>query len=84
MIISGYKFTGNPPFKNVYFTGIVKDNNGKKMSKSLGNSPNLIELINKYGSDGIRSGILFSSKEGNDLLFNNKLCIQGRNFSNKI
>ncbi|MBE38106.1 MAG: valine--tRNA ligase [Flavobacteriales bacterium] len=84
MIIAGYEFNHMPPFKNVYFTGMVRDKKRRKMSKSLGNSPDPIELINKYGADGVRSGMLFSSPAGNDLLFDETLCEQGRNFSNKI
>ena len=83
MIISGYEYRKEMPFKNVYFTGIVRDEKRRKMSKSLGNSPDPIELIKKYGADGVRSGMLFSAPAGNDLLFNEKLCEQGRNFSNK-
>ena len=84
MIMAGYEFNGTPPFKNVYFTGMVRDQKRRKMSKSLGNSPDPIELIKKYGADGVRSGMLFSSPAGNDLLFDENLCEQGRNFSNKI
>ena len=84
MIISGYEYKGTYPFKNVYLTGIVRDKQGRKMSKSLGNSPDPIELIEKYGADGVRTGMLFSSPAGNDLPFDEKLCEQGRNFSNKI
>tara|TARA_B100001250_G_scaffold365668_1_gene346501 strand:+ start:10712 stop:13351 length:2640 start_codon:yes stop_codon:yes gene_type:complete len=84
MIIAGYEFKDAPPFKHVYFTGMVRDQKRRKMSKSLGNSPDPIELINKYGADGVRSGMLFSSPAGNDLLFDENLCEQGRNFSNKI
>ena len=84
MIIAGYEYKGNYPFKNVYLTGIVRDKQGRKMSKSLGNSPDPIELIEKYGADGVRTGMLFSSPAGNDLPFDEKLCEQGRNFSNKI
>lgn len=84
MIISGYEYNGNPPFKNVYFTGIVRDKLGRKMSKSLGNSPAPLELITKYGADGVRVGMLLSSPAGNDLLFDSNLCEQGRNFTNKI
>jgi len=72
------------PFKNVYLTGIVRDKQGRKMSKSLGNSPDPLELIERFGADGVRSGLLFSAPAGNDLLFDDKLCEQGRNFSNKI
>ncbi|MGK7394433.1 MAG: valine--tRNA ligase [Candidatus Cyclobacteriaceae bacterium M3_2C_046] len=84
MIISGYEYRGDKPFKNVYFTGIVRDKVGRKMSKSLGNSPEPLELIRNYGADGVRTGMLFSSPAGNDLLFDIKLCEQGRNFANKI
>ena len=84
MIISGYEYRKEMPFKNVYFTGIVRDEKRRKMSKSLGNSPDPIELIKKYGADGVRTGMLFSAPAGNDLLFNEKLCEQGRNFSNKL
>lgn len=84
MIISGYEYKGEMPFKNVYFTGIVRDKQGRKMSKSLGNSPDPLDLIKEYGADGVRVGMLFSSPAGNDLLFDVKLCEQGRNFSNKI
>ena len=84
MIISGYEFTGKFPFKNVYFTGIVRDNKRRKMSKSLGNSPDPIKLIDEYGADGVRTAMLFASPAGNDLLFDVSLCQQGRNFSNKI
>ncbi len=84
MIIAGYEYTGEKPFKNVYLTGIVRDNLRRKMSKSLGNSPDALELIKQYGADGVRTGMLFSSPAGNDLLFDEKLCEQGRNFANKI
>lgn len=84
MIIAGYEYKGNYPFKNIYLTGIVRDKQGRKMSKSLGNSPDPLELIEKYGADGVRTGMLFSSPAGNDLPFDEKLCEQGRNFSNKI
>ena len=84
MIISGYEYRKEMPFKNVYFTGIVRDEKRRKMSKSLGNSPDPIKLMKKYGADGVRSGMLFSAPAGNDLLFNEKLCEQGRNFSNKL
>jgi len=84
MVMAGFSFRDKFPFKNVYFTGIVRDKKRRKMSKSLGNSPDAIELINKYGADGVRSGMLFSSNAGNDLLFDESLCEQGRNFSNKI
>jgi len=84
MIIAGYEYMGDLPFKNVYYTGIVRDKLGRKMSKSLGNSPDPIELINKYGADGVRVGILISSPAGNDLPFDSSQCEQGRNFTNKI
>lgn len=84
MIMAGYMFTGKPPFKHVYFTGIVRDKLGRKMSKSLGNSPDPLGLIQQYGADGVRVGMLFSAPAGNDLLFDTKLCEQGRNFSNKL
>ena len=84
MIIAGYEYRGQYPFKNVYLTGIVRDKQGRKMSKSLGNSPDPIELIGQYGADGVRTGMLFSSPAGNDLPFDEKLVEQGRNFCNKI
>ncbi|MBG65802.1 MAG: valine--tRNA ligase [Flavobacteriales bacterium] len=84
MIMAGYEYKKELPFKNVYLTGIVRDNIGRKMSKSLGNSPDPIDLINKYGADGVRVGMLLCSPAGNDLPFNENLCEQGRNFSNKI
>lgn len=84
MIISGYEYLGEKPFGDVYFTGIVRDAKRRKMSKSLGNSPEPLELIKEYGADGVRTGMLFSSPAGNDLLFDIKLCEQGRNFANKI
>ena len=84
MIIAGSEYLGELPFKNVYFTGIVRDKLGRKMSKSLGNSPDPIELIHKYGADGVRVGILISSPAGNDLPFDTSQCEQGRNFANKI
>ncbi len=84
MIIAGYEYLGDLPFKNVYYTGIVRDKLGRKMSKSLGNSPDPIELIEKYGADGVRMGILISSPAGNDLPFDSSQCEQGRNFANKI
>ncbi len=84
MIIAGYEYRDEKPFKNVYFTGIVRDKQGRKMSKSLGNSPDPIELMGQYGADGVRVGMLFSSPAGNDLLFDEGLCEQGRNFSNKL
>ena len=84
MIVAGYEYRDDMPFKNVYFTGIVRDKQRRKMSKSLGNSPDPIELMKKYGADGVRAGMLFSAPAGNDLLFDEKLCEQGRNFSNKL
>jgi len=84
MIIAGYEYMGEKPFEDVYLTGIVRDKQGRKMSKSLGNSPDPLALIEKYGADGVRTGMLFSSPAGNDLLFDEKLCEQGRNFANKI
>ena len=84
MIMAGYEYKGEECFKNVYFTGIVRDKLGRKMSKSLGNSPDPIELMNKYGADGVRMGMLLSSPAGNDLPFDESLCEQGRNFNNKI
>lgn len=84
MIIAGYEYLDEKPFKNVYLTGIVRDKQRRKMSKSLGNSPDPLELMKQYGADGIRTGMLFSSPAGNDLLFDEKLCEQGRNFSNKV
>lgn len=84
MVMAGHEFRGEAPFKNVYLTGIVRDKQGRKMSKSLGNSPDPIELIEKYGADGVRVGMLLSSPAGNDLLFDESYCEQGRNFANKI
>jgi valyl-tRNA synthetase len=84
MIISGYEYRGEKPFKNVYLTGIVRDKLGRKMSKSLGNSPDPIKLMEKYGADGVRVGMLLTSPAGNDLPFDVELCQQGRNFTNKI
>ncbi len=84
MIMAGYEYEGQMPFKNVYFTGIVRDKQGRKMSKSLGNSPDPLELIEKYGADGVRMGMMLSAPAGNDILFDDALCEQGRNFCNKI
>ena len=84
MIMAGYEYMGDMPFKNVYFTGIVRDKLGRKMSKSLGNSPDPLELIDKYGADGVRMGMMLSAPAGNDILFDDTLCEQGRNFNNKI
>ena len=84
MIMAGYEYMGEMPFHNVYFTGIVRDKLGRKMSKSLGNSPDPLELIDKYGADGVRMGMMLSAPAGNDILFDDALCEQGRNFCNKI
>ncbi len=84
MIMAGYEYTGKMPFRNVYFTGIVRDNQGRKMSKQLGNSPDPLLLIQKYGADGVRMGMLLCAPAGNDILFDESLCEQGRNFCNKI
>ena len=84
MIMAGYEYQKDFPFNNVYLTGIVRDKQGRKMSKSLGNSPDPIELIEKYGADGVRVGMLLCSPAGNDLPFDEALCQQGRNFSNKL
>lgn len=84
MIMAGYEYKGDMPFRNVYFTGIVRDKLGRKMSKSLGNSPDPIELIEKFGADGVRMGMMLSAPAGNDILFDESLCEQGRNFNNKI
>ena len=84
MIISGYEFTGKEPFKNIYFTGLVRDEKRQKMSKQLGNSPDPLKLINIYGADAVRVGLMLSSSAGNDLLFEESLCKQGKNFANKI
>lgn len=84
MIMAGHAFEGKMPFKNVYFTGIVRDKERRKMSKSLGNSPDPIELMNKYGTDGVRMGLMLSAPAGNDILFDESLCEQGRNFCNKL
>ena len=84
MIMAGYEYVGDKPFKNVYFTGIVRDNLGRKMSKSLGNSPDPIKLIETYGADGVRMGMMLAAPAGHDILFDEKLCEQGRNFCNKI
>ena len=84
MIMAGEEYMGKFPFKNVYFTGIVRDKLGRKMSKSLGNSPDPIELIDKFGADGVRMGMMLSAPAGNDILFDEALCEQGRNFNNKI
>lgn len=84
MIMAGYEYRGKMPFKHVYFTGIVRDKLGRKMSKSLGNSPDPLDLIDKYGADGVRMGMMLSAPAGNDILFDESLCEQGRNFNNKI
>ncbi len=84
MIMAGYEYMGDMPFKNVYFTGIVRDKIGRKMSKSLGNSPDPLELIDRYGADGVRMGMMLAAPAGNDILFDDALCEQGRNFNNKI
>ena len=84
MIMAGYEFTGKMPFKNVYFTGIVRDKLGRKMSKSLGNSPDPLDLIDRFGADGVRMGMMLAAPAGNDILFDEALCEQGRNFCNKI
>ena len=84
MIMAGYEYMGDMPFRNVYFTGIVRDKLGRKMSKSLGNSPDPLELIDKFGADGVRMGMMLSAPAGNDILFDEALCEQGRNFCNKI
>jgi valyl-tRNA synthetase len=84
MIISGYEYRGQPPFENVYLTGLVRDKQGRKMSKQLGNSPDALGLIEEYGADGVRVGLLLSAAAGNDLMFDEALCQQGKNFANKI
>ena len=84
MIMAGYEYKGDMPFKNVYFTGIVRDKLGRKMSKSLGNSPDPLDLIAQYGADGVRMGMMLCAPAGNDILFDDALCEQGRNFNNKI
>ena len=84
MIMAGYEYMGKMPFKHVYFTGIVRDKLGRKMSKSLGNSPDPLMLIDRYGADGVRMGMMLSAPAGNDILFDESLCEQGRNFNNKI
>lgn len=84
MIMAGYEYKGKMPFRNVYFTGIVRDKLGRKMSKSLGNSPDPLDLIDKFGADGVRMGMMLSAPAGNDILFDEALCEQGRNFNNKI
>ena len=84
MIIAGYEYKGEKPFKNVYLTGLVRDKQRRKMSKSLGNSPDALKLIEEYGADGVRVGLLLSSAAGNDLMFDEALCQQGKDFANKI
>lgn len=84
MIMAGYEYAGDKPFSNVYFTGIVRDKLGRKMSKMLGNSPDPIELMEKYGADGVRMGLMLAAPAGNDILYDDALCEQGRNFNNKI
>ena len=84
MIMAGYEYAGDMPFRNVYFTGIVRDKLGRKMSKSLGNSPDPLMLIDRFGADGVRMGMMLSAPAGNDILFDEALCEQGRNFNNKI
>ncbi len=84
MIMAGYEYRGKMPFRNVYFTGIVRDKLGRKMSKQLGNSPDPLDLITRYGADGVRMGMMLSAPAGNDILFDDALCEQGRNFNNKI
>src|SRR5690606_15621138 len=84
MIISGYEYRGQRPFENVYLTGLVRDKQGRKMSKSLGNSPDALKLIEDFGADGVRVGLLLSAPAGNDLLFDEALCQQGSHFANKI
>ncbi len=84
MIVAGYEFCGDMPFKNVYFTGIVRDKIGRKMSKSLGNSPDPLDLIDKYGADGVRMGLMLAAPAGHDIMYDDSLCEQGRNFCNKI
>ena len=84
MIMAGYEYVGKEPFQNVYFTGIVRDNIGRKMSKTLGNSPDPLDLIAKFGADGVRMGMMLAAPAGNDIMFDERLCEQGRNFCNKI
>ena len=84
MIMAGYEYRQQPPFRNVYFTGIVRDKIGRKMSKSLGNSPDALELIERFGADGVRMGLMLAAPAGNDILYDDSLCEQGRNFCNKI
>ena len=84
MIIAGYEFKDSKPFSNIYLTGLVRDKQRRKMSKSLGNSPDALKLIKDYGADSVRVGLLLSSSAGNDLMFDESLCQQGKSFSNKI
>ncbi len=84
MIVAGYEYTGEKPFTNVYLTGLVRDKQGRKMSKSLGNSPDPLDLIEKFGADGVRTGLLLSASAGNDIMFDEELCNQGKAFANKI
>ena len=84
MVVAGYEWAGGMPFRNVYFTGIVRDKLGRKMSKSLGNSPDPLELIDRYGADGVRMGLMLAAPAGNDIFYDDALCEQGRNFNNKI
>ena len=84
MIVAGYEYKDEKPFENVYLTGLVRDKQRRKMSKSLGNSPDALKLIEEYGADGVRVGLLLSSAAGNDLMFDEDLCQQGKGFSNKI
>ena len=84
MIIAGYEYKDERPFENVYLTGLVRDKQRRKMSKSLGNSPDALKLIEEYGADGVRVGLLLSSAAGNDLMFDEDLCQQGKGFANKI
>lgn len=84
MIMAGYEYKNDMPFRNVYFTGIVRDKLGRKMSKSLGNSPDPLMLIEKFGADGVRMGLMLAAPAGNDILYDDSLCEQGRNFNNKI
>ena len=84
MIMAGYEYVGKQPFNNVYFTGIVRDSIGRKMSKMLGNSPDPLDLIRDYGADGVRMGLMLAAPAGNDIMYDDKLVEQGRNFCNKI
>src|SRR5258708_23615612 len=84
MIMAGYEYTGENPFGHVYYTGIIRDTQGRKMSKSLGNSPDPLDLISKYGADGLRFGLMLIAPQGQDILFDEKRCEVGRNFMNKL